>query len=205
MSVCATGWAGGGWQTIIPWPALGIKILRSVSRSELSSSPELDQDHGCNLKPKTCGQNETVQPQGHGKLSTRLEEMELDLTNISNSASLRCSSQMQWLVRKPILAVKDFPRSKVLSLALSIVCFVFVIKPTKVWINLKHTWLISVCTQIEKKDICNFWSPVRRYCAKSPRTVKSHNNCWNLPAISANSCEPECLDNSRWRRSKADF
>ena len=100
---------------------------------------------------------------------------------------------------------KIFPRSIVLSLALSIVCFVFVIKPTKVWINLKHTWSISLCSQIEKKNICNFGSPVRRYCAKSPRTVKSHNNCWNLPAISANSCEPECLDNSRWRRSKADF
>ena len=126
MSVCATGWAGGGWQTIIPWPALGIKILRSVSRSELSSSPELDQDHGCNLKPKTCGQNETVQPQGHGKLSTRLEEMELDLTNISNSASLGCSSQMQWLVWKPILALKDFSTEKSLEFSvehcLSCVC-----------------------------------------------------------------------------------
>ena len=40
MSVCATGWAGGGWQTIISWPALGIKILRSVSRSELFSPPK---------------------------------------------------------------------------------------------------------------------------------------------------------------------
>ena len=35
--------------------------------------------------------------------------------------------------------------------------------------------------------------------------MKSHNNCWNLPAISANSYEPECLDNSSWRRSKQIF
>ena len=106
--------------------------LRSELRFFAQSAGQkylLHQDHGCNLQPKTCGQGETVQLQSHGELSTRLEQMELELTNICNSAGLhKCNDWFE----NPSWLSKIFPRSIVLSLALSIVCSVFVIKPTKV-------------------------------------------------------------------------